>query len=131
MEAHLKVKQSWHSCMQMNTTITKIAKSLDTPEEREANQFAIRVKVKNVCSYGTEQPCKEEQETIEKAWVKYQRNKSGYETSILQSLNSTVKKDQRRSFVRLIQSLIKEKHEGVYSVFPQALNSQLEKKSVI
>ena len=26
---------------------------------------------------------------------------------------------------------IKEEHEGVYSVFPQALNSQLEKKSVI
>ena len=53
--------------MQMNTTITKIVKSSDTPEEKEANQLATRVKVKNVCSYGTEQPCKEEQETIEKA----------------------------------------------------------------
>ena len=51
----------------MNSTITKTVKELDTPEEREANQFATCVKVKNVCSYGTEQQCKEEQEPTEKA----------------------------------------------------------------
>ena len=85
MEAHLKVKQSWHSCMEMKTTITKIVKSSDTPEEREANQSAMCVKVKNVCSYGTEQQCKEEQEQTEKAWVKNVKE-SGYETSILKSL---------------------------------------------
>ena len=53
--------------MKMNSTITKIVKESDTPEEREANQFAMCVKVKNVCCNGTEQQCKEEQEPIEKA----------------------------------------------------------------
>ena len=56
--------------MDMETTNTKIVKSSEISEERERNQFAIRVKVKNVCSYGIKQQCKEEQETIEKAWVK-------------------------------------------------------------
>ena len=53
--------------METETIITKIVKSSDTPEEKEGNQFATCVKVKSVCSYGTEQQCKEEQETIEKA----------------------------------------------------------------
>jgi hypothetical protein len=55
------------------------------------------VKVKNECYCGTEQQYKEEQETTER--LESNTKESGYETSILQSLNSTVKKDQRRSFV--------------------------------
>ena len=48
--------------MQMKTTITKIAKSSDTTERKEANQFAIPVKVKRECSYGAQKQDEEEQE---------------------------------------------------------------------
>ena len=83
--------------MKMNSTITKTATESDTPEKREADQFASCVKVKNVWYCGTGQQYKEEQETTER--LESNTKESGYETSILQSLNSTVKKDQRRSFV--------------------------------
>ena len=83
--------------MKTTTTITKTVKESDTPEEREANQFATCVKVKNVWYCGTEQQYKKEQETTER--LESNIKESGYETSILQSLNSTVKKDQRRIFV--------------------------------
>ena len=45
----------------MNATITKIVKSSDTTEGREANQFAIHVKAKRECSYGIQKQEKEEQ----------------------------------------------------------------------
>ena len=83
--------------METNNTITKIVKGSDTPGEREANQFATYVKAKNVWYCGTEQQYKEEQETTER--LESNIKESGYETSILQSLNSTAKKDQSRSFV--------------------------------
>ena len=53
--------------MQMKTTITKIVKSSDTTEGKEANQFATRVKVKKECSYGIQKRDKEEQESSRKA----------------------------------------------------------------
>ena len=48
--------------MQMNATITKIAKSSDTIEGKKANQFATPVKVKRICSYETQKQDEEEQE---------------------------------------------------------------------
>ena len=54
--------------MKMNSTITQIVKESNTPEEREADQFAQCVKVKNepYCTPGTGQQYKEEQETTER-----------------------------------------------------------------
>ena len=83
----------------MDTTITKIVTLSETSGERERNQFVTPVKVKNECSYGTQKQDKEEQETSKRLESNHQRNESGFETSILQSQNSTVKKHQRRSFV--------------------------------
>ena len=53
--------------MQMNATITKIVKSSDTTEGKEANQFATPVKAKRECSYGAQKQDEEEQEPSRKA----------------------------------------------------------------
>jgi hypothetical protein len=48
--------------MQMNATITKIVKSSDTIDEKEANQFATLAKAKRECSYGIQQQEEEDRE---------------------------------------------------------------------
>jgi len=48
--------------MQMNATITKIVKSSDTIDEKEANQFAIHVEAKRECFYGVQKQEEEDRE---------------------------------------------------------------------